>query len=242
MTDPSTCRAFEEDLSALLDGELEAAREAEVRAHAAGCTRCAERLARLTRVDEALRSLPEAETPADLAERLRVRLDEERRRSSASAEDRGRSLLQGRSSNEARRRSSDEARDEVGGRSSDARQAPPSHRPPPRRRRWIPLAGTALAAAAALALYLVVGRPRPAGEEPMLAERERPAPEREIARREPPPEPLPDELVSGPELEAIQAASDEELALALDLDTLADFAVIERLHVLEQLAALDGAG
>ena len=215
MTDPATCRAFEEDLSALLDGELEPAREAEVRAHTAGCARCAERLARLARVDEALRSLPDAETPADLAERLRVRLEEERRRSSASAEDRGRSL--------------------------DARQAPPSQRPQPRRRRWLPFAATALAAAAAFALYLVFGRPRPAGEEPTLAERERTAPEPEIARREVPPEP-PEELVSGPELEAIQSASDEDLALALALDTLADLDVIERLDVLEQLAALDGAG
>ena len=222
MTDPATCRAFEEDLSALLDGELEPAREAEVRAHTAGCARCAERLARLARVDEALRSLPDAETPADLAERLRVRLDEERRRSSASAEDRGRSSPRGRS--------------------LDARQAPPSHRPQPRRRRWIPFAATALAAAAAFALYLVFGRPRPAGEEPTLAERERTAPESEIARREVPPEPLPEELAPGPELEAIQAASDDELALALDLDTLADLDVIERLDVLEQLAALDGAG
>jgi hypothetical protein len=230
MTDSATCRAFEEDLSALLDGELEPAREAEVRAHTAGCARCAERLARLARVDEALRSLPDTETPSDLAERLRVRLDEERRRSSASAEDRGRSLPRGRSSDEGRRRS------------LDARQAPPSHRPPPRRRRWIPLAATALAAAAALALYLVFGRPRPAGEEPTLAERERTAPEPEIAGREVPTQPLSEELVSGPELGAIRAASDEELALALDLDTLADLDVIERLDVLEQLAALDGAG
>jgi len=227
MTDPATCRALEEDLSALLDGELEPARETEVRAHAAGCARCAERLARLARVDEALRSLPDAETPADLAERLRVRLDEERRRSSASAEDRGRSLPRGRSSDEGR------------GRSLDARQAPPSQRPQPRRRRWLPFAATALAAV--LALYLVFGRPRPAGEEPTLAERERTAPEPEIARREVPPEP-PEELVSGPELEAIQSASDEDLALALALDTLADLDVIERLDVLEQLAALDGAG
>ena len=228
MTDPATCRAFEEDLSALLDGELEPAREAEVRAHTAGCARCAERLARLARVDEALRSLPDAETPADLAERLRVRLDEERRRSSASAEDRGRSLPRGRSSDEAR------------GRSLDARQAPPSQRAQPRRRRWLPFAATALAAV--LALYLVFGRPRPAGEEPTLAERERTAPEPEIARREVPSEPLPEELASGPELEAIQSASDEDLALALALDTLADLDVIERLDVLEQLAALDGAG
>jgi hypothetical protein len=164
------------------------------------------------------------ETPADLAERLRVRLEEERRRSAASAEDRGRSF------------------DEAQGRSSNLRQ-PPSQRPPPRRRRWIPLAAIAVAAAAALVLYSVLEPEwRRALEESRTAERERTAPGPEIARREVPPEPLPEELVSGPELEAIQAASDEDLALALDLDTLTDLDVIERLDVLEQLAALDGAG
>ncbi len=223
-TDPATCQAFEADLSALLDGELAPAREAEVRAHAADCARCTQRLAHLARVDEALRSLPDAETPADLAERLRVRLEEERRRSSPSAEDRGRSFDEGQE------------------RSSDPRP-PPSQRPRPRRRRWIPLAAIAAAAAAALVLYSVLEPARRrALEESRTAERERTAPEPDLARREVPPEPLPEELVSGPELEAIRAASDEELALALALDTLTDFDVIERLDVLEQLAALDGAG
>jgi len=199
MTDP--CAAFDADLSALLDGALARPREAELRAHVAGCARCSERLARLARVDEALRSLPAGEVPADLAGRLRARIAAEGR-----------------------------------GRSSASRGPSPSRRTPSRRRRWIPLAAGAIAAAAALALYLVVSRPRTAKEEPTLAEGEKPVLESEIAKRESVPEPSPAEL------EAIQAASDEELALALDLDTLADLDVIERLDVLEQLAALDGAG
>ena len=204
MTDPGPCSAFDEDLSALLDGELAPAREAELRAHVASCPRCTQHLARLARADEALRALPAAEVPADLATRLRARIEEE------------------------------------GGRSSAARGAAPSRRATPRRRRWIPLAAGALAAAAALALYLLVARPRV--EETQVAEREEPAPEREVATREIPLQPPAQEVAPGPELEAIQAASDEELAVALDLDTLADLDVIERLDVLEQLAALDGAG
>lgn len=210
MTDPGPCSAFVEDLSALLDGELAPAREAELRAHVASCPRCTQQLARLARTDEALRALPAAEVPADLATRLRARIEEEGGRSSAR------------------------------GRSSAARGAAPSRRATPRRRRWIPLAAGALAAAAALALYLLVARPRV--EESRVAEREEPAPEREVATREIPPQPPAQEVAPGPELEAIQAASDEELAVALDLDTLADLDVIERLDVLEQLAALDGAG
>jgi anti-sigma factor RsiW len=231
VTDPATCPAFEPDLSALLDGEP--AREAELRAHVAGCAPCADRLARLSRVDEALSALPDAETPGDLAERLRMRLEEERRRAS----DRGRSSdsTYGRAAGrDAPARSPDRP-----GRPAQAPRPPTSQRPPARRRRWIPLAAIAVAAAAALVVYSVLEPGwRRALEESRTAQRER---EPEVAVREVP-APLPDELVSGPELEAIEEASDDDLALALDLDTLADLDVIERLDVLEQLAALDGAG
>jgi anti-sigma factor RsiW len=216
-TDPAACVPFDADLSALLDGELGPAREAELRAHVAGCARCADHLARLARADEALRALPSADVPADLATRLRARIE---------AEDRARPEERGRSSQR--------------GRSLDVRGAAPPRRATPRRRRWIPLAAGAFATAAALALYLFVARPRL--EDSRVAEQEEPAPEREVATREIPPEPPVEEALPGPELEAIQAASDEELAFALDLDTLADLDVIERLDVLEQLAALDGSG
>ncbi|RIL07694.1 MAG: anti-sigma factor, partial [Proteobacteria bacterium] len=44
MTEAAGCQAFEDDLSALLDGELGAARAAEVEAHVARCAACARRL------------------------------------------------------------------------------------------------------------------------------------------------------------------------------------------------------
>jgi hypothetical protein len=55
-------------------------------------------------------------------------------------------------------------------------------------------------------------------------------------------EPPPVERLAEAELRVIESASDEELALALDLDTLADLDVIEPLDVLEQMDALDGGG
>ncbi len=229
MTDPPVpCVGFDEDLSALLDGELAPARQGEVRAHVAGCARCSDRLARLARVDEALRSLRHAEVPTDLAERLRARIAEEARGRSSVVHERGRSSVA-----------------HEPGRTSDAPAAAPARPAPPRRRRWIPFAATAFAAAAALALYLVVARPRPASQEPTIAEREEPAPEQEVAKRETPPAtgpPRAEQLEPGGEPAAIEAASDEDIAVALDLETLADLEVIERLDVLEDLAALDGAG
>ncbi|MCU0670703.1 MAG: zf-HC2 domain-containing protein, partial [Myxococcota bacterium] len=48
------CAPFEEDLSALLDGELEAVRAEVVREHAAACAACGRRVAALRAVDATL--------------------------------------------------------------------------------------------------------------------------------------------------------------------------------------------
>jgi anti-sigma factor RsiW len=72
------CRAFDEDLSALLDGELGAERRAEVEAHVAGCPGCAARLAELHAVDGALTALPAPAVAPDLGARLEHRLQQER--------------------------------------------------------------------------------------------------------------------------------------------------------------------
>jgi anti-sigma factor RsiW len=72
------CAGFDEDLSALLDGELTPQREQEVRAHLAACPGCSQRLETLRRVDAALRGLPLRPPAAALAERLRERLVAER--------------------------------------------------------------------------------------------------------------------------------------------------------------------
>jgi len=93
---PADCLPFDEDLSALIDAELNAEREAEVRAHVEGCPRCALRLAALGNVDLALADVPAPEVPADLSRRLAARLASEapRRAQTAppGAERRGRGL------------------------------------------------------------------------------------------------------------------------------------------------------
>jgi putative zinc finger protein len=72
---PLECARYAEEWSALLDGELAPAREAELRAHLDGCDRCRAKLASLARVDVLLAGLPVAEANADLYTRLRARID-----------------------------------------------------------------------------------------------------------------------------------------------------------------------
>ena len=72
---PLECASYAEEWSALLDGELAPAREAELRAHLDGCARCQAKLASLARVDVLLAGLPVAEANADLYARLRARID-----------------------------------------------------------------------------------------------------------------------------------------------------------------------
>jgi len=84
------------------------------------------------------------------------------------------------------------------------------------RRAWRAPAFAAAAIAAALVLYLAVRRPPSPPEVPATAAGERVA-------------------------EELAAASDEELAIALELELLADLEVIDRLEVLERLAILEEA-
>ncbi|MEO8504432.1 MAG: zf-HC2 domain-containing protein [Acidobacteriota bacterium] len=60
-----------EELSALLDGELEAPRASVVREHLAGCTECDQRRAGLERSAQTVRSLARAVPPADILQRVR---------------------------------------------------------------------------------------------------------------------------------------------------------------------------
>ena len=68
------CAPFEDDLSALLDGQLDAMRAAEVRTHAESCRDCAQRLAALRGVDAALRRMAAAPLDATRRERMRSAL------------------------------------------------------------------------------------------------------------------------------------------------------------------------
>jgi anti-sigma factor (TIGR02949 family) len=80
MSDHRTCEAYDEDLSALLDGELSEERETEVRGHAASCPRCARRLDALRSVDGLLASAPAPPVPHDLRARLDARIAADARR------------------------------------------------------------------------------------------------------------------------------------------------------------------
>jgi nicotinate-nucleotide--dimethylbenzimidazole phosphoribosyltransferase len=77
MTGPlaGDCARYAEDWSALLDGELEPPREAQMRAHAETCASCAAKLASLARVDVLLAGLPVPETRAALFAGLRARIE-----------------------------------------------------------------------------------------------------------------------------------------------------------------------
>ncbi len=64
------CANFEEDLSALLDGELSDSREAEVRAHLDACAECAEVLLAFREIDRILVELPAPVVSEGISERL----------------------------------------------------------------------------------------------------------------------------------------------------------------------------
>ncbi len=161
---------LDEDLSALLDGELSPERESELRARIAGEPALAARLAELEGVDGALRAMPTEAPSEELRASLRVSLEGE----GTVPADRLRSL-------------------------GDRRRLAPG---------WI---GGALAAAAALALYLAVSSGSDFGFGP------------EPAR-------IADSLAD---------ATDEEIGIALEYETLADLDVIEDLELLELMIELE---
>ncbi len=71
---PAACLAYDDDLSALIDGELSAEREAEVRVHLDACARCRARIEELCNVDLALAAAELPAVPAELRQRLAARI------------------------------------------------------------------------------------------------------------------------------------------------------------------------
>jgi len=69
-----TDRHPDEDLSALLDGELDPPGESQVRAHLAGCSACREELERLERARDALRLLAPVDPPPEIVDRFWARI------------------------------------------------------------------------------------------------------------------------------------------------------------------------
>jgi hypothetical protein len=236
------CAAWDEDLSALLDGELAPEREAEVRAHVEGCAGCSARLGALGRVDALLAAAPLPAVRETLRQATLARAAEVPSRG-AEVASRGGAPPAGR-------------------RRGAARGLPPTRR----RSLRAPAIGVALAAAAGLVLYLL-GRPAPelapaSPTPPPIAESPaRRLPPEGIGDERPPiliVEPLPPPALPPPpdpeipefvpELEApeplladLETESPEDLAVVLSgAERPDDFDVIANLEILERLLALEG--
>ncbi|HME72088.1 MAG TPA: zf-HC2 domain-containing protein [Myxococcota bacterium] len=247
---PETCRPYDEDLSALLDGELPSARAAQLRAHCDSCPRCAAQLAELRQANERVLSALRAAVPGEGARIARVEA-------------------------RLRARLAEEGPIDVHSRQSRTPAAPPRQR----NGRWIVAAGMGLAAAAALGLTLLFQARTPARlaptPPPRIAQNPPPVPPlTESPQKEPPaatrvpeavaelpaakpaptrprppapPVPQPEQLTpplpsAQPEID-LAAADEEDVELASRLDMLEDFEVIQKLDLLERLRkAEDGAG
>jgi anti-sigma factor RsiW len=72
---PFACEPYVVDLSALIDGELQPSRAAEVREHLSACEGCSQRFAVLRGVDRVLAATPMPEVPAGLRARLQERIE-----------------------------------------------------------------------------------------------------------------------------------------------------------------------
>lgn len=184
-------RELDQELSALIDGELPPARAREVREEVEADPALSERLAGFESVGELLQSLPRPELPNDLRARLQERIDQVE--SSPSP--------------------------------SPASLEP--RRPGPSRWRF----GAPLVAALASGLMAVwLGRPQPETEVERSDFTLSDANDRDLAAS--------DSLDAGP---AIENASDEELAIAFELETLRELDVIWELDLLEALLAMENA-
>jgi hypothetical protein len=243
------CAAWDEDLSALLDGELAPEREAEVRAHVEGCAGCSARLGALGRVDALLAAAPLPAVRETLRLATLARAAEVPSRG-AEVPSRGAEVP------------SRGGAPPAGRRRGAARGLPPTRR----RSLRAPAIGVALAAAAGLVLYLL-GRPAPelapaSPTPPPIAESPaRRLPPEGIGDERPPiliVEPLPPPALPPPpdpeipefvpELEApeplladLETESPEDLAVVLSgAERPDDFDVIANLEILERLLALEG--
>jgi anti-sigma factor RsiW len=229
VTNTSECRAFEADLSALIDGELPREREAQVRAHLAGCAACSRRLEALRRVDVALAELPQPAVSPRLAQQVSNRL---------------RDLEPGRAP--ARQAGEAGAQRAEG----ERRRAPAGIAPPRARRRWLSARTAIASAAAAAALVLWVSRrgaeePAPGAQvarAPVPAE----APAQTVpVERAPTPEPPSEPAAvvakqrgaappAAPELGDLE---DQDVLLLMRLEEVEDFDMLANLELVEAMVA-----
>lgn len=248
---PASCLAWDEDLSALIDEELPADREAELRPHLDACARCARRLEQLCNVDLALAGLDAPEAPSDLPARLAARIAAEAERPSLAAL--------------------------PAAPTARPRTAPPAPRTRWTAARLAALG--AAAAALLLAVWVALRSDAPLQPEPPLArvapapeaapeapvlersapplEAELPAPQ--IAQQAPaaPPAPSPAREIASPELAfdpeppvemaevglpELADLEEEDVALLVELEAVEDFDVIANLELLERFLDAEAAG
>ena len=213
------CLAFDGDLSAWIDGELDASRRAVVEVHLASCPACTARMEELRAVDRALLALPAPPVGAELRERLARRLAAERGAPGPVRLEPPR---------HDRRRFAPALALPVVAAAALAltlvlRPAGPPEGPaesvPIAQAPEVPATPSPPIASAEPERPAAAPAPQPPEAEPQLAEQVAPAP-------------------SEGELEALDP---EELAVVLELDTIEDLPVIANLEVLERLLA-DEAG
>jgi len=239
---PARCIEWDEDLSALVDEELSAEREAELRAHIDSCERCTRRLQELCDVDLSLASLPALEVPGDLAARLAARIEVSQPAASVA--------------------------EVSAAMPSRPRTAPPA---PRRRATAVRLAAMAAAAAALLlAVWVAVRGPEAPEPVPPLARAAAPEPrdaatpleeiapepeasstQQQLGRDEPAPQEQP---TAEPPIQLAEAGlpeladlHEEDVAMlialeAIELEAAEDFDVIANLELLERLLDAEAAG
>jgi negative regulator of sigma E activity len=251
---PVECSAFEEDLSALIDGQLDARRVTEVRVHVDACEHCATCLRELANVDLVLAGLATPPVADDLHARLRARvaaagLESPRLQRVRIALPRRprRGLTLGIAGGIAAAAAVLLAL--LVGLPRDARLSPariaheeaPQPSALPEARRIAPESIAAAHEPEAVVAPVV----DPAADP--VAERPQPAPDVIAGAREPstsaPDEPL-REVEAGTQLAGLAGLPDEDLALVLELDAVADLDLVANLDLLEALVDLgmaDGA-
>ena len=238
---PIDCLAYADDLSALIDRELDAVRETEVRAHADACEHCAQRLQELCNVDRVLAGLPTPVVADDLQTRFQARL--------AAA---GPAATPSRSSRSAppRRRRRGAALGIAGGLAVAAavmlallfglprdvsEPGVPIAREDaaaPAEQRDVPEPEPRVIADVPEPAAAVVAETPPAESAPV------------VAAEQPLPEPAVIEPAPAAQLGALDALPDEDVALLLELDAVADLDLMDNLDLLEALVDLgvaDGA-
>lgn len=232
---------LDEQLSQLIDGELDAASARALRARVAQSPALARRLAELESVDEALRALPAPQVPSDLRLRLRARIG--RVASEEAAPDPALVPASGAVHVPRRRRPAWIAAAALAASVAlvivlALRGGPPGADPAAPEtdvaRAPAPAPGGEATSRAALADAAARDR---ATSDP--GERVETAGSIASAAGDAPTT----ETVAPTRLEElVEATPDEELAIALDYDALRDFEIIDQLELLEALAALDDAG